>query len=138
MKKVCKCLCDAIFASLQTLERECRSPGGVAFALPSVTHTLRFPVLRTAAEIGCFRYPGVSLSLYPRLLPRLSFGELKVPTPCFHELCTRLGVVAEPTTIYREPSPDVRNSKMSMYDKSMAYRSVSTHQWQSSSFSLIF
>lgn len=90
MKKVCKCLYDAIFASLQTLERECRSPGGVAFALPSVTHTLRFPVLRTAAEIGCFRYPWVSLSLYPRLLPRLSFGELKVPTPCFHELCTRL------------------------------------------------
>ncbi len=94
MKKVCKCLYDAIFASLQTLERECRSPGGVAFALPSVIHTLRFPVLRTAAEIGCFRYPGVSLSLFPRLLPRLSFGELKVPTPCFHELCTRLGVVA--------------------------------------------
>lgn len=133
MKKVCKCLFDAIFASLQTLERECRSSGGVAFALPSVTHTLRFPVLRfpvlrTAAEIGCFRYPGVSLSLYPRLLPRLSFGELKVPTPCFHELRTRLGVVAEPTTIYREPSPDVRNSKMSMYDKSTACRSVSTHQ----------
>lgn len=37
------------------------APGG-AFALPSVTHTLRFPVLRTAAEIGCFRYPWVSLS----------------------------------------------------------------------------
>lgn len=34
--------------------------------------------------------PGVSLSLYPRLLPRLSFGELKVFTPCFHELRTRL------------------------------------------------
>ena len=36
-------------------------PGGIAFALPSVTHTLRFLVLRTVAESGCFRYPGVSL-----------------------------------------------------------------------------
>jgi len=34
VKKVCKCLYDAIFASLQTLERACRRPGGIASLYP--------------------------------------------------------------------------------------------------------